>query len=192
MNINDPIVPPGRTAFGMLLDFLAPMINSEPQEFSRGEAGQRITAPRAETNIPPEPVVAASPAPAPEQTTRPGAIPIPQARPAMPEILAKTLGVPFGPSISPSQEGVMASPSQGPGEAVTQPDGAMSPLAKLGEILQLGQQSGGDMAGARAPAPPGPSRMSRGALPQLIGGQNPLAQQRVPVIELLSKLLGGR
>lgn len=114
-------------------------------------------------------------------------IPMPTARP--PDLL----GMLMGPSAPPSQEGAMYSPSQGPGDAVTQatPD-TQTPVSAA---MRAPPGAGAGAASApRAPAPPGPNRMSPGMLNALIGGQNPLAAgaQTPPVMALLSKLLGGR
>jgi hypothetical protein len=131
------------------------------------------------------PAVPAAPAPAPAV---PGnqRIPIPTARPMglIPQI--------FGPSISPSQEGVVSeSPSQGPDAAVS-PDAPVNPTSIMEAIQRITQPAG--PRAPTAPAPPGPARMAPGAASKLIGGQNPLAQvaQTPPVMVLLSKLLGGR
>jgi len=136
-------------------------------------------------DLPPAPAPA-TPAPAVPGNQR---IPIPTARPAG---VGGLLGELFGPSISPSQQGVVSdNPSQGPGAAVT-PDAPTAPVSIMDALRQITQP-----AGARAPAapaPPGPARMAPGAASRLIGGQNPLAQvaQTPPIMILLSKLLGGR
>jgi hypothetical protein len=123
-----------------------------------------------------------------QQTPQPGTSrhPIPTARPMglIPQI--------FGPSISPSQEGVVSeSPSQGPDAAVS-PDAPVNPTSIMEAIQRITQPAG--PRAPTAPAPPGPARMAPGAASKLIGGQNPLAQvaQTPPVMVLLSKLLGGR
>lgn len=120
-------------------------------------------------------------------------IPVPTARPTgMENTIAGVSALSgYGPSVSPSQEGVMASPSQGPGEAVTQPD-PVSRMPGIMEAIQRMTEGNSAPAAPRAPAPPAPNRMAPGQLPALIGGQNPLAPQQTPVIAMLSRLLGGR
>lgn len=135
------------------------------------------------------------------QTTVPGAQTLPTPQPTSQDNIisgiARLSGQPFGPSISPSQAGtapVTQSPSQGPGAAVT-PTLQDKLGAKLPSILEAlkGLSAGGGGGGSmpQAPAPPSPSRLAPGAVNALLGGQNPLAQQRAPQMALLSQLLRG-
>lgn len=158
---------------------------------STGAAGVPAPAPvPAPVPVPaPAATVAPEPAPAPVPTTTPGTSTLPAPIPRMrPEGL---LGMLMGPSAPPSQEGAMYAPSQGPGEAVTQPDPAATRPSIL-DALRAPAGAGADASAPRAPAPPGPRSLPPGLLLRLLGGQNPMAQSRDVNLPLLSKLLGGR
>lgn len=147
--------------------------------------GGATAAPAPQTVAPGTTSLPAAPKPIP-QTTVPGALSLPKA----PSIM-DTLHEMMGPSVSPSQEGAAWAPSQGPGEAVTDAGGAGGPLPSILKALSSigsGAGGGGQMS---APSAPTANRIAPGALPSLLGGGNPLAAEKAPVIALLSKLLGG-
>lgn len=124
---------------------------------------------------------------APAQSTVPGALRLPKT-----PSLMDTLHEMMGPSVSPSQEGAAWSPSQGPGDAVTDPGGGL--MSKLPSILSALSATGAGGGGGQMSAPSAPTTraIAPGALPRLLGGGNPLAAERAPQFAMLSRLLGGR
>ena len=145
---------------------------------------------------PPAPPVAAAPAgrAVAEEKKPPTNVPGNQKIPPKPVARpGDLLGMLFGSSAPLSQEGQWsASPSQGPGEAVSAGVPEPKPTSILDALTAPPGASAGSASAPRAPAPPGPRALPPGMLAALLGGRNPLAQQSAPNLPLLSRLLGGR
>lgn len=181
---------PGMLANGGMVDSLLRLLF--PIDAAGGDSVGMSFTPNMPTAAPAgAPARPAAPAPAqaaaPVQSTVPGALRLPKT-----PSLMDTLHEMMGPSISPSQEGAAWSPSQGPGDAVTDPGGGL--MSKLPSILSALSATGAGGGGGQMSAPSAPTTraIAPGALPSLLGGGNPLAAEKAPLFAMLSRLLGGR